>query len=492
MRIVKVYGTAGTGKTTWVLNRVADDLLMDRLPLFFTFTTSARNEFFERLSSLDVEVPKSSPLRYYSGTIHSFALKVTGFAPKYNIDAVVRAFMWRKHIPYSKDPYDTARIGNVWESAITYAIHTAKSTDPSDVAPYIQEYRRHYAKTDFSVNAFLSLYHDYVRWKESKGLLDFNDLLIHALDTGVKVEVDKVYVDEAQDLSPLMADVLFNCVDADEFVFVGDPLQNIYEPLMGSDPELFMNLKGEELVLERSHRVPSAVFQHALIKSSAPPELLEKYRRVQTRPGGRILRTTTKLDGLVNILSRFQEKKVMLLAPTNSIATQVAVGLFRRGVLVSGLKSNILMNEMLFFTQLIKDIRDGFDPFTEAHELKRQRIERELKRYGVNERAMGVLFSPLYPLETKLSLLTSIMRERGIIEIHAVGRLDFALHVYVDTYHASKGREADVVFLIHPRYFEIRVGKPRLERSYRRVLFTGMTRTRDTLVMVDELMGVKV
>lgn len=101
----------------------------------------------------------------------------------------------------------------------------------------------------------------YEDWKASEHLMDFEDLLVRGMEMHLPVEV--LFVDEAQDCSPLLWSVLDRWAQGtDLFVTAGDPYQAIYI-FGGADPELFRNRPGKWIHLQHSHRLSAATAEYA-------------------------------------------------------------------------------------------------------------------------------------------------------------------------------------------------------------------------------------
>ena len=120
-----------------------------------------------------------------------------------------------------------------------------------------------------SVRSFAELFS---LWKWKNNLLDFTDLIEHALqDTGSAPSAPSIiFADETQDYSRLELSLLrkWSRTEAgvERLVIVGDPDQNLYE-WRGSDPRAFQDPPVPveyTRVLKQSYRVPAAVHAEAV------------------------------------------------------------------------------------------------------------------------------------------------------------------------------------------------------------------------------------
>ena len=104
-------------------------------------------------------------------------------------------------------------------------------------------------------------------WKKKNGLLDFTDLIEHALATAPEhpMRPAVIFADEAQDLSALELALLrqWTVNGAEALCLVGDPLQALYQ-WRGAHPSMFEEVdKSRREILSQSYRVPVAVHRLA-------------------------------------------------------------------------------------------------------------------------------------------------------------------------------------------------------------------------------------
>lgn len=116
----------------------------------------------------------------------------------------------------------------------------------------------------------------YKEYKKLLNKLDYTDLLLLVKERKVSIPVDVVFIDEAQDLTKLQWQVVFQFFkDAKQWIVAGDPNQAIFE-WAGADVPYFLNMRtDEQRVLEKSFRCSKAVWNtaktvYACIKEKAP------------------------------------------------------------------------------------------------------------------------------------------------------------------------------------------------------------------------------
>ena len=116
----------------------------------------------------------------------------------------------------------------------------------------------------------------YKEYKKLLNKLDYTDLLLLVKDRKIHIPVDVVFIDEAQDLTKLQWQVVFQFFQyAKTWIVAGDPNQSIFE-WAGADVPFFLNMRtDEQKVLEKSYRCSKAVWNtaksiYACIQEKAP------------------------------------------------------------------------------------------------------------------------------------------------------------------------------------------------------------------------------
>lgn len=105
----------------------------------------------------------------------------------------------------------------------------------------------------------------YRNWKRMEGMLDYTDLLTQYLDRGRPLDIDTIFVDEAQDLSTLQWEVVNKLgSNAKRWFIAGDDDQAIFH-WAGADSSAFQELQTDITeVLGQSYRVSKAVHGSAM------------------------------------------------------------------------------------------------------------------------------------------------------------------------------------------------------------------------------------
>lgn len=255
---LKIYGPPGTGKTTELLRVLQKELQTTsaRRVAFLTFTRAARQEVLARTQKADEDLP-------FCRTIHAICYRLLHV----HRDQMVTPRLlkaWGKEIgmelsgrapdPLAEDAYGEgvqATIGDRMLAINHLGRHRRvglramldTSDDPEitlDLAKWFTESYRH--------------------WKEQENLLDYTDLLVQYLHRGATLDVDTLFVDEAQDLSKLQWLVVDKLGSACQRVYLaGDDDQAIFTWAGASAHEFNGRHADEVRVLDRSYRCPRAV-----------------------------------------------------------------------------------------------------------------------------------------------------------------------------------------------------------------------------------------
>jgi len=262
----RYFGPPGTGKTTTLLNQV-DALLAGGMSPndigYFAFTRKAAHEARDRaVERFDLDPEKDFQ---YFRTLHSLAFQVLGMSGAEVLgDKGLGSFSRETGVDLSS---------NGSEHIADDGFMLMKSNNP--IMRAIDLARNSLLGPQYAYNAtelaipfyeFLHLYTEYDRFKLLNGLKDFTDMMVELSEKPGNIPSLKVvFLDEAQDLTPLQWKVAHHLSDRSDRMFVaGDDDQGIYR-WAGADINHFVGLPGGSEVLSQSYRVPRSV--HAVADS---------------------------------------------------------------------------------------------------------------------------------------------------------------------------------------------------------------------------------
>jgi DNA helicase II / ATP-dependent DNA helicase PcrA len=503
---VAILAGAGTGKTTAITHRIANQVATGVVPaeaiLAVTFTDKAAGELKTRLKKLGVEGVEAR-------TFHSAALSQL-------------SRLWTVHMGEplpdvldSKAPL-ISNLANALppphkflpRRELAGEIEWAKNRMiPAEI--YLARLGDH--EPPIPAELMDRVYTGYERRKRSMGKLDFEDMLwlaVRLFDERpaaaeeVRARFATFTVDEYQDVNPLQAALLDRWLgDREELCVVGDDYQTIYA-FTGASPSY---------LLEFQHRFPSAKLIRLEENYRSTPQVLDVANRLADRLGGfrKTLHATrpkgpapiaralgsaqAEVTFVLEEVQRLREEGVPLeemavLYRINArsepfeeafadagVPYQVRDGAFLRR---PGPRS--VLQRLKRDTAPVSDAVErataavGYDPDTEPEADEEITRQADLGRM----RALAAEFVASHPDGDLASFVAELARR---FSVERAGR-----GVNLLTYHRAKGLEFDAVFL--PRLLDgelpFRSGRAKADpEEERRLLYVGITRARRHLFL---------
>ncbi len=255
-----ILGPPGTGKTSTLLGLIEDELENGTQPEsigFFTFTKKAVTEGKQRAMAKFSISDKDLP---YFRTLHSLAFRQLGLTRESvvsNTDIKDLNEKLNLRLTGRTTTDDGHLFGMTHDDRLAFIENLARMRN----IPLEQQWHEvEDAVGWFELERFargLQLF------KEDRLLVDYTDMLYKFLHEGDVPSLDVMFVDEAQDLSPLQWAVVRKVAEKAKKIYVaGDDDQAIYK-WAGADVDYLINNSKNAMVLKQSYRVPSSVHEVA-------------------------------------------------------------------------------------------------------------------------------------------------------------------------------------------------------------------------------------
>ena len=466
-KVTKIYGPPGTGKTEKLIRRAMAYIRIGT-PInsigYFAFTRKAAHEARDRMLSKNPQYKKKE-LRYFQ-TLHSLAFHTLGLREEnvmqdYHYNDLGKILSIRVNAKKDADASPYLSCDNEYFQIILKAKEKGISV--------WDEYCTGEHSSNVEPDLLKHIEVNYNQYKVNNNLIDFADMIKKFLS---KPELcpsfNTVFIDEAQDLSPIqwdMYDLLKN--NSKNVYLAGDDDQAIYG-WAGADVDSFIKEPAEEKVLSKSRRIPIAVQEI----SEVITERIQGLRATKNYLPRNEQGLCSKINSLENV--DLYNGKWLILTRTISRAKEICDLLKVKGLYHEN------KHRKSYDTKLYKAIinhskwLNGEDiPDTALEDIKEYMGERELKKdlkwYECFDTASA---------DEKIYI--RLMRSNG-------EKLSNEARIKVSTIHAAKGGECENVILVLDNAKKIREATAHsiIKRDEEhRVWYVGCTRAKRNLYLM--------
>jgi superfamily I DNA/RNA helicase len=466
-KVTKIYGPPGTGKTEKLIRRAMAYIRIGT-PInsigYFAFTRKAAHEARDRMLSKNPQYKKKE-LRYFQ-TLHSLAFHTLGLREEnvmqdYHYNDLGKILSIRVNAKKDADASPYLSCDNEYFQIILKAKEKGISV--------WDEYCTGEHSSNVEPDLLKHIEVNYNQYKVNNNLIDFADMIKKFLS---KPELcpsfNTVFIDEAQDLSPIqwdMYDLLKN--NSKNVYLAGDDDQAIYG-WAGADVDRFIKEPAEEKVLSKSRRIPIAVQEI----SEVITERIQGLRATKNYLPRNEQGLCSKINSLENV--DLYNGKWLILTRTISRAKEICDLLKVKGLYYEN------KHRKSYDTKLYKAIINhskwlkGEDiPDTALEDIKEYMGERELKkdlkRYECFDTASA---------DEKIYI--RLMLSNG-------EKLSNEARIKVSTIHAAKGGECENVILVLDNAKKIREATAHsiIKRDEEhRVWYVGCTRAKRNLYLM--------
>ena len=457
--IYKYYGPPGTGKTHRLISR-AKAYVKVGTPLhkigYFAFTRKAAKEARERMPIDDKK------LEHFQ-TLHSFAYNTLGLQEEnimqpFHYEDLGKQLVIRVKYSdkYNEEESHFLTCNDPYFQLIGRAINR-------DVSIREEFDRNEHDRKQIKWSTLKHIHDNLMEYKKQAKLQDFNDIINNVLE---KVpQFDVVFIDEAQDLSPLQWKLYDKLKENSKDVYLaGDDDQAIFA-WAGADVSRFIKEPAQEKVLNKSKRISRAVQE----ESNKPVERISGIRKQKEY-------LPRDYEGECKYISNLGQVdltkgKWLILTRTKNQLLELMKELRKKNLYYQSNKGRSYKVRLYKAAKLYTDWTKG--------KILDEKEEKECKDFMGDEHfnRKSNWYDVFVAAPEKEIRYIRLMLENG-------ENLDENARIFMSTIHAIKGGEEDNVILALHQGDKIQKSiKRSVDKRYEeeRVWYVGITRARNNL-----------
>lgn len=488
-----ILGPPGTGKTTTLLNLVDEFIQQGIRPKqigYFSFTKKAAREAATRASEKFALDPETD--LYNFRTLHSYAFRMLGMSKEKMLKPEdYKEFGQKCGIPIKTANFSendgTFNSDNEYLTIINTAV--VKRLDLLDY------YDSRNNLLDIERNTLYLISEELKRFKQEKGLKDFNDLLEDFISQDISPSFEVLFIDEAQDLSLLQWEMVRTLWKNSKKTYIaGDDDQAIFK-WAGADVDHFIALKEEVddiKTLEQSYRIPGGPIHQLSQKIiSKVQNRFDKHYKPRQEEG--ILRRysdITQVDmsqgnWLVLSSANYFLDDVKELCELrgwyyqykgqNSIPLKLLLALYNWESWRGGSYLNSLEIKNIY-EYLGASVLEGFRKGKTLHSETKYTLQECMEKHGLTTNK--VWYDSFEGLDNLTENYIRNMRANG-------EKINKNPRIIMSTIHGAKGGEADKVLLLQDITSKALETFSQDPDELHRLFYTGATRAKRELHIVD-------
>ena len=488
MTVRKVFGPPGSGKTTFLLNVVEQELDAGVPPQrigYFAFTRKAANEAKERAIAKFPQLNSELDFPWFR-TLHSLAFKCLGVGAKDIMKPEhYHEFAKQAGLEIAVDTDEESLVVRT-DNPILNEINIARIRG--------EDLKTHYNRSNMEIEWFHFEYVEraYRHYKNANNLIDFTDLLEMVIQEADRLPtLEVLIIDEAQDLSRLQWDLVRElCKRSQRSFLAGDDDQAVYN-WAGADVKTFLGFEGDITVLDQSYRVPAKI--HALagnivkrISKRQPKtwnprdyegevHFYNDYQHVPVNEGEWLVLASTNY--LLNGPHEWLKSQGLLFERHGhrSIAEAILTAVLGWETLRKGKEAPFPVVKQIYKYLDSSAVQRGFKALKDADQEALYTMEKLKEHHGLLTNA--IWHEALTKIgEDKRDYIIALLR-RGT-------RLSSKAPIKLSTIHGAKGGEADHVLLLGDLSTKFAKEYARNPDDVNRLLYVGVTRARQSLHIV--------
>lgn len=481
-----ILGPPGTGKTTTILNLIEMEMQKGTPPDkigYFAFTKKAsdegKNRTMERFALTGKDIPNFR-------TLHSLCYRMLGLSR----DSVMARSNYREF----NDIMGLRLTGDISleEGSISLLSKDDKLKFIEGLARLKchglrSEWQEHYDE-DIDWHTLERFSKGLNQFKQARGLYDFTDMLDICVRKELAPTLEVMFVDEAQDLSPLQWNLVKILAQKSKRVYIaGDDDQAIFR-WAGADVNFLINISSGARVLEKSYRIPQSVFRIANKVISRIKTRTQKVWSPREETGNVVTEASFEH---VNISSG----QWLILSRSNYLLNEVEAHCRGLGVYFERKNNPSISQKKIDAVKNWEELRKGNLIFPDQAENMLPYIK-EAKRKALNgiESSRKLTLKEIQNLaelpEPKIwhDMFTALTpHERSyILSMLRLGeKITKKPRITLSTIHSAKGGEADNVILLTDLPHKTWKSYEKNPDDDTRVFYVGLTRAKQKLHIVQ-------
>ena len=343
------------------------------------------------------------------------------------------------------------------------------------------------AEADIELGYYHQLVRKYEEYKSRQHLVDFFDCLIKYVQEGDSLPCRTVYVDECQDITSLQWKVIEKAFRyAEKIILLGDDKQSIYT-YSGARPDILIRLSKQFPVehLSMSYRLPRKVYDLANALTSFIGEKTEQEAKFkEDNPEGSITQLP-ELDRLRNFIcpedySENKSKSQWFILARNNCFLEEPKRLLEENLIPYWTADGFFMGG-----QIMKRLKDYYGFALEGYGTEKKREEYK-RKFGIGDFSVPFTETNLFT-EGRKWVYASYIEMYGLEKLEEMCKWN--PQILISTIHHVKGSEAKNVAVMLDATRKTRGNVYNDIDEELRVLYVGITRTRENLYLIDSKNG---
>ena len=471
-----IYGPPGTGKSTELVRKV--NLLIEKgIPAYrigiCSFTKAAA----------EVLLSKAKIKTSHTGTIHGLCFRICELSRDEVVgttDLIAFGNQINMKFNFKNEEIDTTEKQTVGDVFLRLT-NLAKANGVTDKEGLMLFFENHNLPVG-SKEGFASFVWVYEEWKRITGKIDYTDMLLLALDKPAP-KLEALFVDEAQDLSPLQWKVIYHWANSTPYVCIcGDDDQTIYK-FSGADPSFMYdfekNEKAEKTVLSQSFRIPKSV--HRVAKRLTEEMGTRVTKEYDPRPEEGVVSSFECFSDIHRENPIVHGQDIFILVRNHKYRAEAEAFLMDNNIpyTAEGGRPSPLQYLICKYINLLNGLKLGS---TQPEDISKATLAKMMSSMHDMYRKRFVAKDLSFVGQVPWNFVFQIPKdvENYLLAVHREYGVHVVPTIKISTIHNSKGKEADRVILFNRMSKDMQKD---LENEAR-VFYVGVTRARHRLDIV--------